>query len=76
MGDTKFIPLNNRSLLSSNKPAREIEGGMSAMKECPTNPKQPKDNLPLILAILTVIPTACNQLLDATDKLLRILQLF
>lgn len=27
MGDTKFIPLNNRSLLSSNKPAREIEGG-------------------------------------------------
>ncbi|WP_158221526.1 hypothetical protein [Terribacillus sp. 7520-G] len=46
------------------------------MKECPTNPKQPKDDLPLILAILTVIPAACNQLLDAAHKFFKLFQLF
>ncbi|WP_176467144.1 hypothetical protein [Terribacillus saccharophilus] len=45
------------------------------MKECPTNPKQPKDNLALLLALFTVIPTACNQLLDAAHKLFQLFQL-
>ncbi|SNZ02634.1 hypothetical protein SAMN05421503_0159 [Terribacillus aidingensis] len=46
------------------------------MKEHPHNPKQPNDNMALLLALITVIPAACNQVLDAAHKTVKLLQLF
>jgi hypothetical protein len=46
------------------------------MKEHPHNPKQPNDNMALLLALITVIPTACNQILDAALKMVKLFQLF
>ncbi|MFP7493108.1 hypothetical protein SFC66_04900 [Terribacillus saccharophilus] len=46
------------------------------MNESPTHQKKPDDKLALLLAILTVIPAACNQLVDAAHKVVQLIQLF